>query len=590
MNYKHSNLVNKNVNSSVRTRYAPSPTGPNHIGGVRTALYNYLFAKKFGGKFILRIEDTDSKRFVPGAEDYIINAFKWLNLDFDEGPHIGGPFAPYRQSERKDIYKDYALELVNKGLAYYAFDSSDELDNVRENDKHFSYNSKTRKSLKNSLTLSKEEVKNLIATISNWTIRIKYPDQPITIVVNDEIRGVVKVQSDTLDDKVIWKAVDQLPTYHLANIVDDHLMQISHVIRGEEWLPSAPLHIYLYDCFGWTPPIFAHLPLILKPQGNGKLSKRDGDKLGFPVFPLNWIDPSGNTDKNGKGYKEEGYMPDAVINFLAFLGWNPGTEKEIYSLDELVQDFSLERVNKGGARFNLEKAKWFNAQYLKNTNTNLLVSDFRTVLEKKGINKDENFIFNVVDKYKGKVDFIKNLYYEIKFLFEKPTDFDKKSMNKWKNDSAKNIEGLSDKLNIMTSWKVDDIQTIFDEYTTNNNIKPNMLMSVLRLLLTGKASGTSPFETMELIGKEDTLDRLTKYNLPISNNTSNSTDNIKQQKINQLSAELDESKKSLKSTESKLDNDNFISKAPEDVVASEKLKKDELILKISNIEKELSKL
>ena len=586
-------LKNDDVSNSVRTRYAPSPTGPNHIGGVRTALYKYLFAKKHGGKFILRIEDTDSKRFVPGAEEYIIESFKWLGLDFDEGPNVGGSYGPYKQSERKNIYKDYALMLINKGLAYYAFDSSDDLDQARKIDSHFSYDYNSRKSLKNSLTLSQEEVKHLTETSNNWTIRIKYPDQPTTIVVNDIIRGVVKVESDTLDDKVIWKCIDQLPTYHLANIVDDHLMKISHVIRGEEWLPSAPLHVYLYECFDWVPPLFAHLPLILKPEGNGKLSKRDGDLLGFPVFPLEWIDPSGDESKNSKGYRGEGYLPKAVLNFLVFLGWNPGTEKEVYSLDELIQDFSLERVNKGGARFNPTKANWFNAQYLKKTDTELLVDYFKSDLEKRGIYKDDDFIFKVVDKYKGKVDFIKNLYDEVKFIFDKPIDFDKKSLKKWKYNSDKIVKDFVNKLSNLNDWFANDIQNIFNNYTINNNINTNELASVLRLLLTGKASGTSPFDTMEIIGKIDTLDRLTKHNLSTDTNISNldnNVDNIKKQKINQLSAELDGSKKSLKSTEGKLSNVNFMEKAPKDVVDNEIIKKDELILKISKIEKELFEL
>lgn len=596
MDFNHYKLVNESVGSSVRVRFAPSPTGPLHIGGVRTALYNYLFAKKHNGKFILRIEDTDSTRFVPGAEQYIIDSFDWLGLKFDEGPHVGGPYGPYRQSERKDIYRKYAQQLVDNNLAYYAFDTPDELENARNTDKHFAYDFNSRKSMRNSLTLPKDEVDNLLENTNNWTIRIKYPDNPKTLVINDIIRGVVRVKSDTLDDKVIWKSSDQLPTYHLANIVDDHLMKISHVIRGEEWLPSAPLHVYLYECFGWESPIFAHLPLILKPQGNGKLSKRDGDMLGFPVFPLAWTDPNGDDKKSSTGYKSEGYRPEALINILAFLGWNPGTDKEIYSLDELVQDFSLDRVNKSGARFNPAKAKWFNAQYLKITPTIDLLDEFKQDLEDRGIEKSNDFIYNVLDKYKGKVDFVKNLYDEVRYLFEKPTDFDNKSMKKWKQGSDKIISDFVDELKTINDWSIDNIQMTFDKYANDYKVNFNILNSLLRILLTGKASGPFPIEIMEIIGKDDTIDRLTNYKLPNTGNIpqpisdDDNVDGRTKQRIEQLSAELDGVQRSLSSTEKKLANPNFVERAPSNVVENERTKKTDLELKIFNIKKELEEL
>lgn len=354
--------INESSESNVRVRFAPSPTGALHCGGVRTCLYNYLFAKKNGGKLILRIEDTDSSRFVPGAEKYIEEAFDWVGIEFDESPSKGGPYGPYRQSERKDIYVKYMKKLIDSGKAYYAFDTSDELIKARENSESFSYNYSTRENMKNSLTLPEEEVARLLVEDNDWVVRIKYPDTPIDITVDDIIRGRVVANTSTLDDKVIWKKKDELPTYHLANIVDDHLMKITHVIRGEEWLPSAPLHVYLYQCFDWQHPEFAHLPLILGP--NGKLSKRDGDKYGFPVFPLSWQDPK-DPSKKSIGYKEFGWSPEAVVNFLAFIGWNPGTEKEIYTMEELIRDFDLKRVNKAGGKFNKEKADWFNKQHLK---------------------------------------------------------------------------------------------------------------------------------------------------------------------------------------------------------------------------------
>lgn len=589
--------LNENVSSPITVRFSPSPTGCLHIGGVRTAIYNYLFAKKYGGEFILRIEDTDSQRFVDGAEQYIIDAFNWLGIEFDQGPHIGGPHGPYRQSERREIYKKYVNELLDKGKAYYAFDTQEENEYARSLNPNFAYDAKTRMGLKNSLTLPEDEVKRLLKDTDNWVIRIKYPDEPITITVNDIIRGTVTVKSDTLDDKVIWKKGDELPTYHLANIVDDHLMKITHVIRGEEWLPSAPLHVFLYQCFGWDHPEFAHLPLIMKPEGNGKLSKRDGDMGGFPVFPLKWTDPKGDISKNSTGFKDQGYLPSAVINLLSFLGWNPGTDKEVYTLDELIQDFSLERVNKSGARFNPAKAKWFNGQHLKNTDSNVLLDDFKADLENRGIHKGDDFLLKVLDANKGKVNFIKNLYNEVKYLFEKPVDFDSKVLKKWTPESQILIHGLAEQFKGLHNWFSSDIQRTFEDYVNSNGIKFGDIAPQLRLCLTGKSQGPSLFDIMEMIGKDETLDRLLNSNLPkdnlfddIEQKTESPTDNQNKQRIDQLLKELDGVNKSLKSSESKLSNSNFIDRAPKDVVDSEKEKVESLKLKKKQLEDELNSL
>ena len=393
------------MSKKTRVRFAPSPTGPLHIGGVRTALYNYLFTKQQGGDFILRIEDTDSARFVPGAEEYIQEAFDWLGLPFDESPAKGGEFGPYRQSERKDIYKKYVDELLEKELAYIAFDTPEELDAKRNETANFQYDASTRLQMRNSLTLPTEEVKKLIDSGEQYVVRIKI-EPNIDITVNDLIRGEVIINSSVLDDKVIYKSSDQLPTYHLANVVDDHLMQITHVIRGEEWLPSAPLHVWLYRSFGWenTMPQFAHLPLILKPEGNGKLSKRDGDRLGFPVFPLEWRDPQ--SGEISSGYRESGYLPQAVVNFLALLGWNPGTEQEIFSLNELVQAFSFDRCSKSGAKFDFEKAKWFNHKYIQETSDDVLAEMFEPVLAEKNISCEKDYTAKVIGLVKERVNFV----------------------------------------------------------------------------------------------------------------------------------------------------------------------------------------
>jgi len=576
-------------NMNVRVRFAPSPTGLLHIGGVRTALYNYLFAKQHNGSFILRIEDTDTDRFVPGAEEYIQEAFDWLGIEFDESPSKGGPYGLYRQSERKEIYKKYYKDLIDSGKAYYAFDTAEELETARENLSNFSYNYETRNDMKNSLTLSKDVVDKLIKETNDWVIRIKYPDQPINIEVDDIIRGMVNVNSNTLDDKVIWKKKDELPTYHLANIVDDHLMKITHVIRGEEWLPSAPLHVYLYDCFGWYAPKFAHLPLILGPSG--KLSKRDGDKYGFPVFPLQGTDPK-DPSKTVSGYREFGYTPEAVINLLAFIGWNPGTEKEIYTIDELIKDFDLKRINKAGAKFNPVKAAWFNGQHLKNIPTEKLMEDFKKELAKRDIKKDDAFIYRVLDENKGKVNFIKELYDAVNYLFQKPTVYDEKVMKKWNDKSeelltnfAKTIEGIS-------NWKEEALQSVFEKFVSDNKIKFGDIAPLLRVVLTGYGNGPSLFGIMEMLGKEETLSRFfdLKQFKSTSDETTKSGDGQKQQRIVQLQKELDLAKASLKGSEAKLSNANFIERAPATVVENEKSKIVDLRVKIDEIEKELSEL
>jgi glutamyl-tRNA synthetase len=505
-----------NSDKPVRLRFAPSPTGALHIGGVRTALYNYLFAKKNNGKLILRIEDTDSTRFVSGAEKYIKESFDWLGIEFDEGPDIGGSYGPYRQSERRDLYYDFAIKLVSEGKAYFAFDTSDELDAAREKIENFSYNSETRNSMRNSLTMSHAEANEIMKTSNDFVIRIKYPDQPIDITFDDMVRGSITINTATLDDKVIWKKKDELPTYHLANVVDDHLMEISHVIRGEEWIPSTPLHVYLYQSFGWDTPLFAHLPLILGP--NGKLSKRDGDKYGFPVFPLEWVDPKDDS-KVSMGYKQMGYTPEAVVNILAFLGWNPGTDKEIYTMDELINDFDISRVNKAGAKFNQDKAKWFNGQHIKSLTSYDLIVDFMDELKKKGIDMDIDTAAKILEANKNKVNFVKDILDEASYLFGKPTNFDPKGLKKWKPTSSELLDGLSNVLHDVTDWVEDKIQNSFESYVKDNNIKFGDIAPQLRLVLTGKANGPSLFGIMELLGKDESIDRLTNYDLPKSDDS-----------------------------------------------------------------------
>ena len=500
-----------------RVRFAPSPTGPLHMGGVRTALYNYLFAKKNQGKFILRIEDTDQNRYVEGAENYIIESLKWCGILFDEGPGTESAFGPYRQSERKHLYKEYADRLFENGHAYYAFDSAEELEDMRNMAKkakmpNWQYNSITRNSMKNSLTLSNEEVESKLNGGEQYTIRIKMPrNQDVRFY--DEIRGWVVVNTNNMDDKVIFKG-DGMPTYHLANVVDDYLMKISHVIRGEEWLPSAPLHVLLYQFLGWEDimPKFAHLPLILKPDGNGKLSKRDGDRLGFPVFPLQWEDPM--TKEVSSGYREKGYYPEAFINMLAFLGWNPGTSKEMYSLQELIQDFSLERVGKSGAKFDPEKTKWFNQQHLRIKSNSELAESIMPSLD---YNVNTVFLEKVVELMKERATFSNELLSE-DYFFELPKEFDEKTFRKkWKENSSEIMKDLFNQINELEDFTTENIENTFKEFITKKEIGMGAVLPCMRLILTGKGMGPSVFAIASLLGKEEVMSRYQEKNQYFSN-------------------------------------------------------------------------
>lgn len=503
------------MSQKVRVRFAPSPTGPLHIGGVRTALYNYLFAKKNSGDFILRIEDTDSQRFVPGAEEYIIEALTWLGLQFDEGTHVGGAYAPYRQSERKDIYKKYVDILLDKGAAYIAFDTPEELTAKREIVNNFQYDASTRGDMRNSLTLSKEEVQSLIDAGNQYVVRFKIePDQEV--LVNDVIRGEVKYNSSVLDDKVLYKSADQLPTYHLANIVDDHLMEITHVIRGEEWLPSAPLHVLLYRAFGWedTMPQFAHLPLLLKPEGNGKLSKRDGDRLGFPVFPLEWKDP--NSGDISSGYRESGYLPEAVINFLALLGWNPGNDQEIMSMPDLINLFSLERCSKSGAKFDYEKGKWFNHQYIQLRPDSEIANIFYPVLENKGIDTPIEYVETVVGLVKERVSFVKELWDQSFFFFVAPTTYDEKVVKKrWKEESPTQMTELVEVIKGINDFSAHNQEEIVKSWIESKGYHLGNVMNAFRLAIVGESKGPHMFDITTTIGKEETIARLEKAVLNI---------------------------------------------------------------------------
>lgn len=501
------------MSKSIRVRFAPSPTGPLHIGGVRTALYNYLFAKKNNGKFILRIEDTDQSRFVPGAEDYIIKSLEWCGMKFDEGVGIGGDYAPYRQSERKNIYKKYADYLIEKKLAYYAFDTPEELDEMRKqkgsDGQPLQYNAAVRLHKKNSLSLSCDEVRKYIDEALPYVIRIKIPENE-TIIVNDVIRGKVEVNSSTLDDKVIFKS-DGLPTYHLANVVDDYLMKISHVIRGEEWLPSAPLHVLLYRYLGWENdmPAFVHLPLLLKPEGNGKLSKRDGDRLGFPVFPMQWTDPlSGDISS---GYKESGYLPQAFINMLALLGWNPGTEQEIFSLQELIDIFSLDRVNKAGARFSPEKAKWFNHYYINQLDNETLVEFFAKEIETESIVADKNYLSKVISLIKDRITLLPDFKANALFFFKAPETYDAKMVkDKWKENTSVILSELAEFLSSISDFTEHNIENSVKEFLNNKNISLGQVLPALRLCLVGSAKGPSLFSIVEILGKQVTIYRIKK--------------------------------------------------------------------------------
>ena len=493
---------------TVRVRFAPSPTGALHIGGVRTALYNYLFAKQHGGKIVFRIEDTDSSRFVPGAEDYILESFRWLGIKFDEGVSFGGDYGPYRQSERRDIYKKYVQQLLDNGKAYYAFDTPQELDAKRHETPNFQYDAHTRMEMKNSLTLSADNVKSRIEAGEQYVVRFKVePGEEVH--VNDIIRGDVCIKSDILDDKVLYKSADELPTYHLANIVDDHLMEITHVIRGEEWLPSAPLHVLLYRAFGWedTMPRFAHLPLLLKPQGNGKLSKRDGDKFGFPVFPLEWHDPK--TGEVSRGFREDGYFPEAVVNFLALLGWNPGTDQEIFSMDELIQQFDLTKCSKSGAKFDYKKMIWFNHEYMLLKSDEEIASDFAPIVAGNGVDVPFERIVKVVSMMKDRVDFVKELWPLCSFFFLAPTEYDEKTVRKrWKEYSAQQMTELDHVLEGIDDFSVEGQEAVVDEWVKEKGYKLGDIMNAFRLALVGIGKGPGMYDISAFLGKEETLRRM----------------------------------------------------------------------------------
>ena len=490
----------------VRVRFAPSPTGALHIGGVRTALYNYLFAKQHGGDMILRIEDTDSQRFVPGAEAYIIEALEWLGIKFDEGVGYGGRFAPYRQSERKAIYRQYVDQLLADGKAYIAFDTPAELDAKRKEIPNFQYDASTRTDMRNSLTMSAEEVDSLIASGHPYVVRIKI-EPGEEVVVDDLIRGKVTINSSILDDKVLYKSADNLPTYHLANIVDDHLMEISHVIRGEEWLPSAPLHVLLYRALGWeeTMPRFAHLPLLLKPEGNGKLSKRDGDRLGFPVFPLEWHDPK--TGEVSSGYREAGYLPEAVINFLALLGWNPGNDEEIFSMDELIKLFSLERCSKSGARFDYEKGKWFNHKYLQKKSNEELAELFAPTLAEHHIDEpDKARLAHIIGLVKERVSFVKELWDQLSFFYVAPESYDPKAIKKrWKPETPAIMQELIALLEGLDNFESKATEEVVIPWIEKNGYHMGNVMNAFRLAVVGECRGPHMFDITEIIGKEETL-------------------------------------------------------------------------------------
>ena len=496
------------MTKKVRVRFAPSPTGPLHIGGVRTALFNYLFAKKNGGDFLLRIEDTDQNRYVEGAEKYIINSLIWLNIPYDEGPEKDKGFGPYKQSERKHLYKQYADELISKGWAYYAFDTAEKLDFHRKDHeqkgKTFIYNWHNRLKLQNSLSLSAEEVKAKIEAGEEYVIRFKSP-QDETLKLHDIIRGEISIDTNILDDKVLFKS-DGMPTYHLANIVDDHLMQISHVIRGEEWLPSLALHVLLYRAFDWEAPKFAHLPLILKPTGTGKLSKRDGDKLGFPVFPLEWKDPS--TGDISRGYKEDGYFSEAVINFLALLGWNPGTEQEIFNLEELVNAFDLDRVNKSGARFDPEKIKWFNHHYLQTKSNVELASLFIDIISST---VEKKYAETAISLIKERANFVADFWELGSFFFEPPKQYDTKAASKqWKENTPDIMQELIAVLEKIDDFSTENTETTVKQWITDKSLSFGQVMPPLRLALVGEMKGPHVFDIISLIGKKETISRIQK--------------------------------------------------------------------------------
>ena len=492
----------------VRVRFAPSPTGALHIGGVRTALYNYLFARQHGGDLVFRIEDTDSTCFVPGAEEYIIESFRWLGIRFDEGVSFGGAHGPYRQSERRDIYKKYVQQLLDSGKAYYAFDTPEELNAKREAVENFQYDARTRMEMRNSLTLGDAEAQRLIGEGQQYVVRFKV-EPGREVLVDDLIRGEVHVKSDILDDKVLYKSADELPTYHLANIVDDHLMEITHVIRGEEWLPSAPLHVLLYEAFGWqdTMPRFAHLALLLKPEGKGKLSKRDGDRLGFPVFPLEWHDPK--TGEVSSGYRESGYFPEAVVNFLAFLGWNPGTEREMYTLDELVPLFDITKCSKAGARFDYQKGIWFNHEYILQKSNEEIAALFAPIVKAQGVDESLERVTQVVAMMKDRVSFVKELWPLCSFFFVAPAEYDEKTRKKrWKEDSAQVMEELAGVLEGIDDFSLENQERIVHEWVEQREYMLGNVMNAWRLALVGEGKGPGMFDISAFLGKEETIRRM----------------------------------------------------------------------------------
>lgn len=492
----------------VRVRFAPSPTGPLHIGGVRTALFNYLFARQNNGELIFRIEDTDSHRFVPGAEDYILESFRWLGIKFDEGVSFGGSHGPYRQSERREIYKEYVQQLIDAGKAYYAFDTPEELEKKRGEVQNFQYDASTRMQMRNSLVMDRTEWEQLIDDGAQYTVRFKVePGQEIH--VNDMIRGDVCIKSDILDDKVLYKSADELPTYHLANIVDDHLMEITHVIRGEEWLPSAPLHVLLYQAFGWedTMPRFAHLPLLLKPEGKGKLSKRDGDRLGFPVFPLEWHDPK--SGEVSTGYRESGYFPEAVVNFLALLGWNPGTEQELFSLSELVKVFDITKCSKSGAKFDYQKAAWFNHEYMLRKSDDEIAREFAAIVANNGVDESFERVKQVVHLMKDRVSFVKELWPLCSFFFLAPTEYDEKTVKKrWKDYSPQQMAELAEVLEHIDDFSIEGQEPVVMQWVESKGYKLGDVMNAFRLALVGIGKGPGMFDITAFLGKEETLKRL----------------------------------------------------------------------------------
>ena len=492
----------------VRVRFAPSPTGPLHIGGVRTALFNYLFARQHHGDFVFRIEDTDSNRFVPGAEEYIIESFRWLGIKFDEGVSFGGNHGPYRQSERRAIYKKYVEQLLSAGKAYIAFDTPEELEAKRNEIQNFQYDAHTRLQMRNSLTMNAKDVQSRIDEGEQYVVRFKV-EPGVEVHVHDMIRGEVVIKSDIIDDKVLYKSADELPTYHLANIVDDHLMEITHVIRGEEWLPSAPLHVLLYEAVGWsdTMPAFAHLPLLLKPEGKGKLSKRDGDRLGFPVFPLEWHDPK--SGEVSSGYRESGYFPEAVINFLALLGWNPGTEQEMFTLDELVEAFDIGRCSKAGAKFDYQKGIWFNHEYILQKSNEEIATLFAPIVANNGIDVPMERVIKVVGMMKDRVNFVKELWPLCSFFFIPPTEYDEKTVKKrWKEYSAQQMTELAGVLKGIDDFTVEGQEPVVMKWVEEKQYKLGDVMNAFRLALVGIGKGPGMFDISAYLGKEETLKRL----------------------------------------------------------------------------------